>query len=108
MIHEIYMNFMKENFTNFQILDKSAEILKVIAHPVRLAIIEVLHKKGKLSVTDIYELLDIEQSVASYHLKNLRMVHVVISQRKGTKIYYSIESKEVIQIFKYITKLGDV
>ncbi len=108
MIHEICMSFMKENLTNFQVLDKSAEILKVIAHPVRLAIIEVLHKKGRLSVTDIYQLLGIEQSVASYHLKNLRMVHVVISQRKGTKIYYSIESKEVIQIFKHITKLGEI
>ncbi len=99
---------MKENLTNFQVLDRSAEILRVIAHPVRLAIIEVLHKKGKLSVTDIYQVLDIEQSVASYHLKNLRMVNVVISQRKGTKIYYSIESTEVIQIFKQISKLGEV
>lgn len=97
---------MNEDLTSFQVFDRSAEILKVIAHPVRLAIIELLHKKGKSSVTDIYQILDIEQSVVSYHLKNLRMVNVVISQRKGTKIYYSIDSKGVINILQNILSLG--
>ncbi|WP_108869805.1 ArsR/SmtB family transcription factor [Aquimarina aquimarini] len=99
---------MKEDLTSFQVLDKSAEILKVIAHPIRLAIIELLYKKGESSVTDIYQGLDIEQSVASYHLKNLRMVNVVLSKREGTKIYYSIENENVIQIFHNISNLGQM
>ena len=97
---------MNKTLTSFQVLDKSAEILRVIAHPIRLAIIELLLKKGELSVTDIYQKLDIEQSVISYHLKNLRMVYVVVSKRKGTKIFYSIKNQDIDKIFKLITNLG--
>lgn len=99
---------MNKLLTSFQVLDRSAEILKTIAHPIRLAIIEILVKQGKLSVTDIYKKLDMEQSVISYHLKNLRMVNVVVSNRKGTKIFYSIEKPDVIRIFEHITALGNV
>ena len=99
---------MKNELTSFQVLDKSAEILKAIAHPIRLAIIELLHKKGGSSVTDIYQLLEVEQSVVSYHLKNLRMVNVVLSKRQGTKIYYSLESENVVNIFNNISELGKV
>lgn len=98
---------MNKSLTTFQVLDKSAEILKTIAHPIRLAIIEILYKQGKLSVTDIYKKLDIEQSIISYHLKNLRMVNVVVSNRKGTKIFYSIDKPDVIKIFEHITTLGN-
>ena len=98
---------MKEQLTDFQILDKSAEILKVMAHPIRLAIIELLHHKGESSVTDIYQVLEVEQSVVSYHLKNLRMVNIVNSKREGTKIYYSIDSEQVIEILSNITQRGE-
>ncbi len=97
---------MKFALTDFQILDKSAETLKVLAHPIRLAIIDILLQNEKLSVTDIYEILEIEQSVASYHLKNLRMVNIVSSNRTGTKIFYTITNKEIQEIFKNITNLN--
>lgn len=93
--------------TPFKVLNKGAEILKVIAHPIRLAIIELLFKQGKLSVTDIYQQLEVEQSVISYHLKNLRMVNVVESDRQGTKIYYSIDNDDVIEILQRIISLGN-
>lgn len=93
---------MEFKLTDFQILDKSAEILKVLAHPIRLAIVELLLEKGKLSVSDIFEIINIEQSVASYHLKNLRMVNIVISKRAGTKIFYEIAHDEVGQIFSSV------
>ena len=97
---------MNKPLTSFQILDKSAEILKVVAHPIRLAIIEMLLKNGEFSVTDIYQKLDIEQSVVSYHLKNLRMVNIVVSNRKGTKIFYSLTSDDIAKIFEHITNMG--
>lgn len=97
---------MKTVLTDFEILDKSAETLKVLAHPIRLAIIDILLQNESLSVTDIYEILEIEQSVASYHLKNLRMVNLVSSTRTGTKINYTISNKLVAKIFKNITILN--
>lgn len=95
------------NTTPFKVLDKSAEILKVMAHPVRLAIIEILIIEEQLSVTEIYQKLDIEQSVISYHLKNMRLVNLVVSTRKGTKVFYRVELKEVKAIFKKIILLGN-
>tara|TARA_B100000768_G_C11000466_1_gene257697 strand:+ start:31 stop:324 length:294 start_codon:yes stop_codon:yes gene_type:complete len=92
--------------TSFQILDKSAEILKVMAHPIRLGIIEILILEGQLSVTEIYQKLDIEQSVISYHLKNMRLVNLVVSDRKGTKIFYKVEHEQVHLIFNKIIELG--
>lgn len=92
--------------TSFQILDKSAEILKVMAHPIRLGIIEILILEGQLSVTEIYQKLDIEQSVISYHLKNMRLVNLVVADRKGTKIFYKVEHEQVHLIFNKIIELG--
>lgn len=92
--------------TSFQILDKSAEILKVMAHPIRLGIIEILILEGQLSVTEIYQKLDIEQSVISYHLKNMRLVNLVVAERKGTKIFYKVAHEQVHLILNKIIELG--
>lgn len=95
----------KRQLTDFDILDKSSETLKVLAHPMRLAIVELLLKSEKLSVSDMHDTLNIEQSVASYHLKNLRMVNLVKTNRVGTKIFYSIVNPEIENIFDSITRL---
>lgn len=95
----------KDVLIDFNLLDKSSETLKVLAHPMRLAILELLLKNEKLSVSDIYEHLNIEQSVASYHLKNMRMVNLVNTNRKGTKIFYTITNAEVQNVFNSIIKL---
>lgn len=102
----IYINTFMSKPIPFEIFYKSAEILKVMAHPIRLAIIDSLISKGQLSVTEIYQHLDIEQSVISYHLKNMRLANLVVSQRKGTKIFYKVEHQEVIDIFHKIIDLG--
>ncbi len=93
------------SLTDFELLDKSSETLKVLAHPLRLAIIELLLKDKRLSVSDIYEALEIEQSVASYHLKNLRIVNLVVPNRIGTKIFYTIKNEQVSNVFYSIIKL---
>ena len=59
-----------------------------------------------MSFAEIYQNLDIEQSVISYHLKNMRLVNLVNSNRKGTKIFYRIEHQEVVDIFNKIIELG--
>jgi DNA-binding transcriptional ArsR family regulator len=103
----IYSNTIMNKPIPFEIFYNSAEILKVMAHPIRLAIINNLILKGQLSVTEIYQNLEIEQSVVSYHLKNMRLVNLVNSNRKGTKIFYSIEHQEVVAIFNKIIELGE-
>ncbi len=53
-------------------LDMAANMLKAIAHPMRIAILKHLEGGKKLTVTEIHELLGIEQSTTSHHLGILK------------------------------------
>lgn len=83
-------------------LEKAAFILKTIAHPTRLAIIDLLQEKKKLSVNEICERLECEQSLLSHHLSNMRIKGLLNSQRKGTSIYYSLKEKDLAKIVTVI------
>lgn len=89
-------------------LERAAAMLKVLAHPKRLAIVDLLGKgKGKehqMSVTEIYQALDIPQAIASQHLITLKDRGVLKSSKIGTKIYYSLA---VPQLMKIIDTMED-
>ncbi|MCB9284480.1 MAG: helix-turn-helix transcriptional regulator [Lewinellaceae bacterium] len=91
---------MKTTFT-LQFLEESTETLRAIAHPIRIAIIDLLHRNGKMSVTEIYESLDIEQAVASHHLRILKSRNVVSMQRDQKFSLYSLADPgfyDIVQI----------
>ena len=73
-------------------------MLRAMAHPMRIAIIEMLSANKNLSVTDIYEKLNIEQATASHHLNMLKNKGVLESRRDGKKIYYSLKHEKVKEI----------
>ena len=92
-----------------QQLERAAAMLKVLSHPKRLAIVDLLGKanKGKdsqLSVTDIYQALELPQAIASQHLITLKDRGVLKSTKVGTKIYYALA---VPQLMKVIDTLED-
>ena len=72
-----------------------AELLKVIAHPVRLCIVNGLLEKGTCNVSFIQNCLDTPQSTISQHLQRLRNAGVVKGKREGTEIYYSIANEKI-------------
>ncbi len=76
-------------------LEESAGILKAIAHPMRIAILDLLNKNKSLSVTEIYEHIGIEQAVASHHLGLLKNKGVLSSYREGKNIYYSLKNEKL-------------
>jgi ArsR family transcriptional regulator len=80
-------------------LEKMAEVLKTIAHPVRLEIIEILEEYNTLSVTEIQQKLNIEQSLLSHHLTKMKDKGILSSQRDGKNLYYSISLKNIETIF---------
>lgn len=84
-------------------LESAAEMLKAIAHPLRLAIIDFIGEDEK-SVTEIFEHLNIEQAVASHHLSILKKNRVVQPTRDGKHIYYSIKHEKIITILECIEK----
>lgn len=88
-------------------LEMAASRLRAIAHPMRIAVIELLEENKKLSVTEIYSSLDIEQASASHHLNILKSKGVLVSKRDGKKIYYSLRNEALTEIIHCINRCGD-
>ena len=88
-------------------LEMAASKLRAIAHPMRIAIIDLLHDSQKLSVTEIYNSLGIEQATASHHLNILKNKGVLISKREGKKIYYSLRSVTLTGIIECINRCNE-
>ena len=87
-------------------LEKVAEVLKAISHPVRLEILEVLEITESLTVSQIREQIeiDVEQSLLSHHLIKLKDKGVLQSVKKGKNCYYSICDRQVLKIFDCMEK----
>ena len=85
-------------------LEKVAFILKTIGHPVRLGIIKLLTENNELSVNDLVEELEVEQSLISHHLNNMKLKGILESRREGKNIFYSLKLKEVITVVECMQK----
>ncbi len=85
-------------------LEKAANMLKAIAHPMRIAILNFLDEGKKLTVTEIHELLQIEQSTTSHHLGILKDKGVLVSQRDGKNTYYSLKHDNLSNIVECISR----
>lgn len=80
-------------------------MMRAIAHPIRIAMIDLLREEKKLTVTEIYEELDIEQAVASHHLRILKDRDVLMAQRDGKNTYYFLKSPEFTVILSALQSL---
>jgi DNA-binding transcriptional ArsR family regulator len=85
-------------------LEIVAARLKSIAHPIRIAIISLLQEKGKLSVTDIHNILEIGQAVASHHLNILKTNGILSCKREGKQMHYTLKSNNLNKILECINK----
>ena len=72
--------------------------LKAIAHPSRLAIIDMLEGGRKMSVTEIYTQLQADQSSVSHHLSIMRDRGVLSYERRGKHIYYFLKSSAYVAL----------
>ena len=88
-------------------LEMAASKLRAIAHPMRIAIIDLLNEKPKLSVTEIYSALDIEQASASHHLNILKNKGVLVSKREGKKIFYALKNVTLTEIIECINRCNE-
>lgn len=82
-----------------------AEILKVLAHPVRLCIVKGLLESGGCTVTRIQSCIGAPQSTISQHMQKLRTAGIIEGTRNGTEICYRLcneKAAEIIKIFLII------
>ena len=80
---------MKKNVDQIR---KAAAILRVIAHPVRLEMIQLLDRKTELSVGEVQAALGLTQSMTSQHLTALKNVGVVFDRKEANVRYYGIKT----------------
>jgi DNA-binding transcriptional ArsR family regulator len=85
-------------------LERAAGMLKAIAHPVRIAILEYLEDGKQLTVTEIHEYLQMEQSTTSHHLGILKDKGVLGSKREGKNTFYFIRNENLSTIVECINK----
>lgn len=80
-------------------MERIAEILKAIAHPVRLQILSIMQQHEPLSVAQLMEHTGIEQSLLSHHLIKMKDKGVLCSSRNGRNINYSLVDRSILDMF---------
>ena len=94
----------KKTTLDIQKLEMAASKLRAMAHPMRIAIIDLLTANKKLTVTEIYERLSIEQASASHHLNILKNKGLLESKRDGKMILYSLKTNVLANVIDCINQ----
>lgn len=87
-------------------LRKAVLVLRAVNHKLRQRMIDLLEENERMTVTDIYVKLRLEQSVASQHLAILRKAGVVQTERHGKFIYYALNKGRLGQISQLVEDLA--
>jgi DNA-binding transcriptional ArsR family regulator len=90
---------------DYHSLKKAALVLRALNHKLRQQLLKLIEDEKKITVTEIYVRLRLEQSVASQHLAILRKAGIVITQRDGKFIYYSVNYKRIEEIDTFVKQL---
>lgn len=87
-------------------LRKAALVLRAVNHKLRQKMLDLLDENKRMTVTEIYVKLRLEQSVASQHLAILRSAGVVQTERNGKFIFYSVNRNRIGQISSLVEELA--
>ena len=82
---------------NMLLQEYKASVFQALAHPTRIAILEVL-REGEMPAGAIQERLGVEQANVSQHLAILRSRKIVSSRKQGNQVFYSLRNKVLIKV----------
>ena len=99
---EINGSLLKVDLLNVK---KAALVLRAINHKLRQQILKQIDEQGKMTVTELYVKLRLEQSVASQHLAILRKAGFVKTDRDGKFIYYSVNADRMQELNQFVEEL---
>jgi DNA-binding transcriptional ArsR family regulator len=86
------------NFVKNKQLEEATSLLRALAHPLRLKLLNFIDKNPGINVNKIYKALKVEQSLTSQQLHILRTSRLVIAKRDGRFILYSLNYAKLEQI----------
>jgi len=87
-------------------LSCAAECLKIMAHPVRLRIVEIL-LQGDFPVNEIAGFCEIAPHQACEHLRLLKGYGFLDSERRGREVYYRIKSQRLPSLIAFVRENCD-
>ncbi len=85
-------------------LAKTADLLKMLAHPHRLQIIEVIDRAGEIGVSSIIDEIGLPQSSVSLHLNQMKRMELLTAERHGREVRYRIRDPRVFKLLECICK----
>lgn len=107
--YSLLLKDTSENGSSFKVdllsVKKAALILRAINHKLRQQIIKLIDEHEKITVTELYVKLRLEQSVASQHLAILRKAGFVKTIRDGKFIFYSMNLTRMKELSQFVDDL---
>jgi len=100
------MTIRRQGELPMPLLEKMADVLRTLAHPHRLRIIEMLESASEAPVHEIMEVLGLPQTTASHHLNKMRRSGLISAQRRGKEIWYRIADPDSLTILECIRRKG--
>lgn len=90
-----------------ELLERAAGVLRLLAHPQRLKLVEFLETREEAPVHEIMAHLQIPQAVTSQHLNHMKRVGLVRSSRRGREVWYGISDPRCLRILNCIRRAED-
>jgi ArsR family transcriptional regulator len=90
---------------NLSVLEDEADLLKAIAHPIRLCIVKGLLAEEGCNVSEMQHCLNIPQSTLSQHLAKLREAGILKSERNGLERNYYVVNDQIVKIVEALNEL---
>lgn len=107
--YTLVLKNLSESGTSFNVdllnTKKAALVLRAINHKLRQQILKLIDEQEKITVTELYQKLKLEQSVASQHLAILRKAGFVKTSRTGKFIYYSVNARRLEELNQFVNEL---
>jgi DNA-binding transcriptional ArsR family regulator len=104
-VHELVVESDNLPDIDYHNIKKAALVLRALNHKLRQQIIKTIHENKRLTVTQLYVKLRLEQSVASQHLAILRKAGIVTTERDGKFIYYTLNFSRITAINEFVKSL---
>lgn len=88
--------------TTSELMEQAAYTLKAISQGTRLCVISRLAEEDEMTVSQLVNELNCEQSLLSHHLTDMRAKGILNCRREGKNCYYSLKNKQMVQIIDCI------
>ncbi len=90
---------------NLSVLEHEADLLKAVAHPIRLCIVKGLLAEEGCNVSEMQNCLNIPQSTLSQHLAKLREAGILKSESNGLERNYYVVNDQIVKIVEALNEL---